>query len=174
MDKEYILVAFCNKPHGVRGEIKVTPYLDDNANFKKLDELYCKTTKKSYKVKRIFQIKDCYGIGLEGINTFEDAMMLKGQELFALKSQVESMIGDDRIFIEDLIGLTAVFSDGTVIGEIDDIVNYGASDIVFIKSEKYKNLSFANVGGIFDRINEEDQTVVLNKEEFEKVCIFDK
>lgn len=174
MNNEYILVAFCNKPHGVRGEIKVTAYLDNNSNFKKLDELYCKTTKKTYKVKRIFQIKDCFGIGLEGVNTFEEAMTLKGQELFALKSKIENMVDDDRIFIEDLIGLTAIYEDGTVIGEIDDIVNYGASDIVFIKSDKYKNLSFANIGGIFGKINEEDQTVILNKEEFEKVCIFDK
>ena len=33
MDKEYIEVAFCNKPHGVRGEIKVTVYLDNNKDF---------------------------------------------------------------------------------------------------------------------------------------------
>ena len=173
MKEKYILVAFCNKPHGVRGEIKVTAYLDNNSNFKKLDQLYCKKTDQTYKVKRIFQIKDCFGIGFEGFNTFEDAMLLKGQELYALKSQIEDMVDDDHIFIEDLIGKTAVLEDGTIIGIIDDIVNYGASDIVFIKSKMYKNLSFANVGGILLTVDEENQTVTLNKEEFEKVCVYD-
>ena len=174
MDKEYIEVAFCNKPHGVRGEIKVTVYLDNNKDFKKLKSLYCDKTKQTYQIKRIFELKECYGVGFEGFTTYEQAEQLKNQKLYALKSEIEDMIDEDRIFIDDLIGLTVVYKDGTIIGEIDDIVNYGASDIVFIKSEKMKNLSFANIGGIFLDIDLDNNRVIIDREQFEKVCVYDK
>ena len=65
-----------------------------------------------------------------------------------------------------------MFEDGTIVGKITDIENYGSCDIVFVDSNVYHNLSFANTGDIFLEIKENESKVVLNKEKFmqTKVC----
>ena len=42
------------------------------------------------------------------------------------------------------------------LGIIFDVQNFGANDIIYINSEKYKNLSFANIGGIITEVNENE------------------
>ena len=41
-------------------------------------------------------------------------------------------------------------------------------------SVEYKNLSFANVGGIILNVDADKNQVTLCEEEFKKVCVFDE
>ncbi len=166
-----ICVGIVRKPQGIKGEVKVSVLLDNNELIKKIDTLYLENGEE-LKVKRVFNLGTEYGIGFLNFSTPEQALAIKNKKLFADKQVVRNLIGNDNFFLEDLIGRVAVCEDGTKIGKIVDIENYGASDVVFVESEKYHNLCFANTGDIFVSIDEKKNQVVINKEKFlqTKVC----
>lgn len=173
MNNDLICVALCRKPQGIKGEIRVTVLLDNVKDITKITELKPENKLDFCKVLRVYQLSDCYGIKLEGVDTVESANQIKGKKLFAKKSEVDKLKSEGDIYIEDIMNKTAVFETGEEVGKIVDVENYGAADIVFINSEKYKNLSFANIGGIITKIDFENNRVVLNQEEFKKVCVYD-
>lgn len=168
-----ICVAKCNKPQGVRGEIKVTVLMNKPNDICKLTALKTENEANFHNIERIFAVSGGYGVKLSGVDTYEQAMLFKGKLLYASKSEVDLIINENGVYIQDLIGKKAVLTDGTFLGEIDDVENFGANDIVFIKSKTYKNLSFANIGGIIEKVDNDNKQVVLNKEEFNKVCVYD-
>ena len=173
MEKK-IAIAYVNKPVGVKGEMKVTILLDDPKILTKIPFLFLKNSDTPIKVERVFKIVgDTAAVKLEGFDNPESAIKLKSCELFAEREVLESLIESDKIFIADLINKIAV-AGGEELGKIVDVENYGANDIVFIDSKKYKNLSFANIGGIIEKIDHEKNIVILNKEKFWQVAVFDK
>lgn len=172
MDKDIISVAFCRKQQGIRGEMKVSVLLDNPDDIYKISALKLENEPEFHSIDRIFKISGDYGIKLSGVDTVDMALKFKSKYLYAKKSEVDKLKPEDTFYIDELIGKSAVFEDGEVIGTISDIENYGANDIVFIKSTKFKNLSFANIGGIITSAYEDK--VMLNREEFFKVCVFDE
>lgn len=168
-----ICVAVVRKPQGIKGEVKVSVLLDNPELIKKIDKLYLENGEQ-FNVGRVFNLGQEYGIGFNEFSNPDDTIKIKNKRLYADKDLVRSLIGNDNFFIDDLIGKIAIFEDGSVVGQITDVENYGASDVVFIKSDVYHNLCFANSGNIFVAINENDNTVILNKEQFMKTKVCDE
>lgn len=166
-----ICVAIVRKPQGIKGEIKVSVLLDNPVDIKKLDKLYTKNGEE-LNIVRIFQLGQDFGIGFKEFSNPEQTLRIKGQMLYANRDVIKNLIGNNNFFIEDLIGKTAIFENGEVLGKITDIENYGSADVVFVDSDVYTNLSFANTGNIFIKLDNINNTVILNKENFmaTKVC----
>ena len=171
--EDKICVAIVRKPQGIKGEIKVSVLMDKPELIKKINLLYLDNGEELH-VKRIFNLGSEYGIGFDEFSNPEQTLRIKNNKLYADKSFVRSLIGNENFFISDLIGKTAVFEDGTVVGKISDIENYGSSDVVFVESEIYHNLSFANTGNIFLEIKENENKVIINKENFMQTKICDE
>lgn len=168
---DLLAVAFVNKPQGIKGDLKVEVLLDDPANISHFATLYGENNDQ-FSVDSSYRVGDGYALHLSTINSIEEAMTLKNKYLYAKRADLVKMVGEDKFFIDDIIGKIAIFDDGETVGIIVDVENFGASDIVFIKSRKYTNLSFANIGNVI--ISVDDKKVVLNKEEFNKVCVYDE
>lgn len=166
-----ICVALVRKPQGIKGEVKISVLLDNPSDIRKLDKLYTESGEE-LNIVRIFQLGQDFGIGFKEFSNPEQTLKIKGQKLYANRDVIHQIIGNNNFFIEDLINKTAIFENGEVLGKITDIENYGSADVVFVDSKLYTNLSFANTGNIFIKLDEKNNTVVLNKENFmaTKVC----
>ncbi|MFZ4809647.1 MAG: ribosome maturation factor RimM [Hyphomicrobiaceae bacterium] len=66
---------------------------------------------------------------LEGISDRTAAEKLRGTELFVDRARLPAP-EDGAFYYEDLVGLTAALADGTVVGKVVAIQNYGAGDLV--------------------------------------------
>lgn len=170
--KDNICVAIITKPHGLKGEVKVKVLLNKPNDIKKLGSLCIEKEQEYRKVESVKAVSDVFAIKLENINTCEQAAVIKNRKLFAKREDVDKLKSKDDIFIDDIIGLEAVTTDGESLGTISTVENFGASDVVFIKSSKYKNLSFANIGGIILSVDE--NKVLLNSPKLKEVMVFDE
>lgn len=168
-----ICVAIVHKPQGIKGEVKVSVLMDNPELIKKIDKLYLDSGEE-LNVKRVFNLGTEYGIGFEQFSNPEETLRIKNKNLYADKNVVRELLHNNNFFIADLIGKTAVFEDGTVVGKITDIENYGASDVVFVKSDEFSNLCFANTGDIFLSIDEKNNQVKIDKEKFMQTKICDQ
>ena len=130
-----VCIAKILTAHGVRGLVKIDCYLEDPqelANYNPLSDSagneYTITLKNPIKGKWLAEIK--------GVADRTDAEKYRNIELFTARDQLPD--ADDGYYHEDLIDLEVRKTDGTRIGTIIGIDNFGASDVIEVKPETGK------------------------------------
>jgi 16S rRNA processing protein RimM len=71
--------------------------------------------------------------GLEGVNDRNAAEKLNGVELYVDRALLPDTDDDDDFYHADLIGLKARLVDGSEIGEVMAVPNFGAGDLLEIR-----------------------------------------
>ena len=66
------------------------------------------------------------------------AEALRGTELFVPRERLPEP-EEDEVYVHDLIGLPVHLADGTRLGEIVDVADYGAGDLIDVKVEGRKD-----------------------------------
>ena len=112
---------------GIKGEIKVTPFTNDIRRFDDLKKVYVKTRKESklYNVENVRYHKNMVLLKLKGINTPEEAEMLRNAFL-EIDREDAIPLEEGTYFIADLLGLEVYTDEGKLLGKVEDIYNTGS------------------------------------------------
>ena len=122
--------------HGVRGELRLQPWADSPAQLASLKTLYFDGGARAVKV-RCRAHKNLLLVLMDGINTVQEAAVLRGTVLYAHREDFKLPKG--RYFVQDLIGLEIVDNDnGTSYGKLCEVSFTGANDVYHIKGEDGK------------------------------------
>jgi len=148
MLKEFLECGLVQNTHGVKGMLRIGHRCDSPEVFCALKTVYAEKNGgyTPYKVKSASQHGAVILLALEGIDTMEDALKLKGKSLYANRADLP--IAEGAFFIADLIGLPVIDAvSGKKYGELTDVVNRGASDVYEIDTasgrfEKYSATVF--------------------------------
>ena len=150
--------------HGVHGHVKVKCFLENPMEFSKFSPYYDKTGEEAYWVKKILSQKgDVLIVSLEGVSDRNYAEQMRGTELFVPRSKLPEL-SSNTFYHHDLIGLKVHSSQGTLLGDVHALYNFGAGDILEIKTleEKLEMLPFTKE--CVPEIHNEEGTLVLNPE----------
>lgn len=140
--------------HGVRGEVKVESWLDDPSYFRELETLV--VNGKSYAVKSARVQGKFALVKLEGINSIDDAMCVKGRVASAHREEIP--LEEGAHFVADLIGMDAVNAEtGEVFGKVIDIHEYPAQDVYEVDGEK--NYLIPDVPDFVECIDDENNCI---------------
>ena len=118
--------------HGVRGEVKIMPWCDTPQFLCQFDTLYLD----GRPVRVLFSRphKTMVLALLEGVDTVEKAMRLKGKVLSIDRTGVE--LPDGRHFLADLMGLTVLDNaTGEELGTIQDILTPPAHEVYVVRGK---------------------------------------
>lgn len=124
-----ILLAQIGAPHGVKGEVRVKPFGDPDMldQYGRLET----TDGQLFRIKRMRAQKTMLVVKFEGVNSREDAQALNGVELFVDRAKLPPP-DEDEFYISDLIGM-AVNAEGSIIGSVKDVPNFGAGDMIEVE-----------------------------------------
>ena len=117
--------------HGVRGEVKLEPWADSPQQLNTLKNLWLG--------EKALPIRACRVHGrfvilkLEGVDSVEDAMALKGRVVRA--SREELPLPEGSFFIEDMIGLPVWDRSGREIGVLTEVLDYPAGRVFVVQGE---------------------------------------
>lgn len=114
--------------HGVRGEMKVLPWADGPDFLISFQRV--RIEGKDYVVQSCRIQKTCNLLKLKGIDTVEDAQVLRGRVVEIYREDVS----DDVIFAAELIGVE-VFSDSVCLGSITDVLDYPGNKVYVVEGE---------------------------------------
>ena len=114
--------------HGVRGEIKVLPWLDSPEDLCDFDR--CRIDGKEYAIESCRVQKTCDLVKLGGIDTMEAAQAMREKVLELYREDID----DEVIFADELIGVQ-VLCDGEVLGKIVDVLDYPGNSVYVVKGE---------------------------------------
>ena len=147
-----VLVGKISNVHGIKGEVKVYPYTDDMDTFSKRKEFYIDSILSTkYKVTRCRIQKDMLIMKLDGIDSVDDALKLKGKDLYIDKSSLKSL-DNDTYYVEDIIGMQVV-CDGNVIGEITYVFNTGANDVYEVKIQDGRKIYLPAIHQVIKKVD---------------------
>ncbi len=146
---------------GIKGEIKITPFTDDINRFDNLKKVYVKTKKESkqYKVENVKYHKNMVLLKLVGINTIEDAEMLKNAFL-EIDREDAVPLEEGTYYIADLIGLEVYTDENKLLGKVEDIYNTGSNDIYVIKDELGKQILLPGIKEVIKEVKLDDKIIV--------------
>ena len=114
--------------HGVRGEMKMLPWVDSPEFMQQFHRV--RIDGKTYDVESCRIQKTCNLLKITGIDTMEDAQALRGKTVEIYRCDAP----DDLIFAAELIGLQ-VFADGENIGQIVEVLDYPGNKVYVVKGE---------------------------------------
>ena len=114
--------------HGLRGEMKVLPWLDSPEDLCDFDR--CRIDGKEYEIQQCRVQKTCNLVKLSGIDTMEDAQAMRGKTIELYREDID----DEVIFAAELIGVE-VFCEGEKIGKIRDVLDYPGNSVYVVKGE---------------------------------------
>lgn len=125
-------IAQVSTAHGVRGEVKLSCFLDDAGDIARYLPLSIKSGA-PFSFKITGHLKGQLIVKPDGIDDRNAADALRGTELFADAAK-RPEINANEFYYDQLIGLPARLADGTKIGTVTAVDNYGAGDIIQIKT----------------------------------------
>src|SRR6187551_2597205 len=135
-DIKPLLMGRIGAAHGIKGEVRITSFTEEPLALKDYGPL---TTNKPGLVIEIETARATTNVlvaRLKGITDRNAAEKLNGVELYVDREKLPATADDDDFYHADLIGLEARLADGTTIGTVTAIPNYGASDLLEVRDPR--------------------------------------
>ncbi|MBI3672526.1 MAG: 16S rRNA processing protein RimM, partial [Rhizobiales bacterium] len=102
---------------------------------------------------------------LDGVADRNAAEALKGAELFVARTRLPDPAAGE-FYVNDLVGLPVVRPDGTILGEVAGVANYGAGDLLDVKIAGRRDTALIPLAPPFVTAVEEARVVVDLPEDY--------
>ena len=135
--RDMVLVGAIIGAHGIRGEVKLKSFTTDPAAIASYSPLETAAGGK-IGIARLRPSKEGFIAILKGVTDRNAAEALRGTELFVARERLPEPEVDE-VYVHDLIGLAVHLADGSLLGEIVDVADYGAGDLIDVKVEGRKD-----------------------------------
>ena len=129
MRLDYIEAGQIVTTHGVRGEVKVLPWLDTPEDL--LFYRRCRIGGADYAIRSCRVQKTCNLVKLEGVDTVEAAQALRGKTMELYREDAPAGV----TFAAELIGMT-VFAEGQTVGTLTEVLDYPGNQVYVVKGER--------------------------------------
>lgn len=129
----YIYVGKIVNTHGIKGEIRIISDFDKKEKvFIEKMNIYIGKNKEKNEIITYRKHKNYDMITLLGINSINDVLKYKGQDVYILRENLN--LKEDEYLEEDLIGMEAYFNNNLV-GKVTKIDKYGLNKILVINNK---------------------------------------
>ena len=114
--------------HGVKGEVKVLPWVDAPDVLCEFDR--CRIDGVEYTIESCRIQKTCNLVKLPGVDTMEAAQALHGKTLEIYRDDTDP----DIIFAAELIGME-VYQEDVLLGKLVDVLDYPGNKVYVVKGK---------------------------------------
>jgi 16S rRNA processing protein RimM len=154
--------------YGVRGWIRIHSYTDDPENIFDYGPWY---TQAGDNLKEIVLTEwkrhgDGYICKLEGFDQREESQSMTGKSVFVDESSLPPL-PEDEFYINDLMGMRVINTDGYDLGVVDGFMETGANDVLVVKANsddaygKKERLLPLVFGSTITELDEDAQKLVV-------------
>ena len=148
---------------GIKGFVKVNPWVNEMARFDDLKKVYIKIRKelKEVEIEEVKYHKNQVLLKLKGIETVEQAETLRNA-ILEIDRKDAIPLEEGEYFIADLLE-SKVFSDeGEELGILEDIYNTGSNDIYVIKNELGKSILLPGIPEVIKEVDVENKKIIVH------------
>ncbi len=139
MTRTPILIGRITGAHGIRGAVKIRSFAASPADIATYGPLGT-ADGRSLEITQMKPAKDEFIADLKGVRDRNAAEALKGVDLFVARERLPP-VKEGEVYLADLVGKT-VTANGTTIGTVAGIQNYGAGDLLELESGELIPVAF--------------------------------
>ena len=126
-----VVIGVVVAPHGVRGTLKVRTIGPGKHIRKNLAPVIAGARRKIFVAR---QTPKGFLVEVEGIQSREGALSLKGEELMLDRDELDAP-EEGEYYVTDLVGLTAVSEAGEILGTVEDTFETAAHEVLVVREE---------------------------------------
>lgn len=148
---------------GIKGFVKVKPWVNDIERFDDLKKVYVKIKKeeKELEIEEVKYHKDMVLIKFKGIETVEQAETLRNLYL-EINREDAIPLEEGTYFIVDLLESDVYTDEGELLGKLEDIYNSGSKDIYVVKNELGKTILLPGIPEVIKEVNIEESKIIVH------------
>lgn len=148
---------------GIKGFVKVYPYVNDVTRFNNLKYVYAKSKKeeKKLEIEEVKYQKNMVLLKFKGVETVEEAEKLRNNYLEIDRSDAIPL-KEGEFFIADLIGLKVFLDTGEELGILEDIYNTGSKDIYVVKDKLGKSYLLPYIDEVIKKIDLDNSKIIVH------------
>jgi 16S rRNA processing protein RimM len=125
---DQVLVGAIVGAHGIKGEVKLKSFTSDPLSIGRYGPLQS-TSGKHFEITKLKAAKDDFIASLKDVADRNEAEALKGTELFVARGKLPKLKTNET-YAHDLMGLEVVLENGSKLGKLVGMPNYGAGDLL--------------------------------------------
>ena len=148
---------------GIKGFVKVKPWVNDIERFDDLEKVYVKIKKETQKleIEEVKYHKDMVLIKFKGIESIEQAEMLRNCYL-EIDREDAVPLEEDTYYIVDLLESEVFTDEGVHLGKLEDIYNTGSKDIYVVKNELGKTILLPGIPEVIKEVDLENGKIIVH------------
>ena len=131
--RDQVLVGVIVGAHGIKGEVKLKSFTSDPLSIGRYGPLQSKPGQQ-FEIIKLKAAKDDFIASLRNVNDRNEAETLKGVELFVAREKLPKLKTHEA-YAHDLMGLDVVMENGSKLGKLVGMPNYGAGDLLEVAVE---------------------------------------
>jgi 16S rRNA processing protein RimM len=126
--RDMVLVGVITGAHGIKGEVKLKSFTSDPMSIGRYGPLQSKSGQQ-IENKNLKAAKDDFIASLKSVSNRNEAEALKGVELFVAREKLPKLKTHEA-YAHDLMGLDVMLENGSKLGKLVGVPNYGAGDLL--------------------------------------------
>lgn len=162
-------IGLITKPHGIKGEMRVTPLTDDPARFKRLRNVIIED--KIYGVSGARVAADAVYLSLSGITDRTAAENFRGKFLLVERRDAEPT-EEFSYFIADVIGCKIVTERGEELCTVREVTS-AKTDYFTATTKDGKTVRFPFLRDMLVKVDIENKTIKVNEKRFGEISLYE-
>ncbi|UJQ93580.1 ribosome maturation factor RimM [Mariluticola halotolerans] len=164
-DTTLVLMGRIGAAHGIRGEVRIQSFTEDPVSIKDYSPLSTNKPGLEITILSARPAKTVIVARIAGVADRDAAEKLNGVELYIPRDHLPDEMDEDDFYHADLIGLEGRLTDGTVLGRVLAVPNFGADDLIEIGANSGKSVLYPFTRAVIPEIHVAEGYLVVNPPE---------
>lgn len=161
--KDYLELGQIVNVKGLKGEVKLNSFAEDNTVFERLPKVFLKNKSEilEKQIEKVGYNKNQVILKFKDCNSIDEAEALRNSYLLVKRTDLGEL-PEGVYYIVDLIGLDVFTENGELLGKVDDIYSTGANDIYVVKDEMGKTKLLPGTSEVIKQTDLEARKIIVH------------
>lgn len=161
--KEYLELGQIVNVRGLKGEVKLNSFAEDDSVFETLKTVFIKKKNEMLEkqIEKVSYTKNQVVLKFKDCNSIDEAETLRNSYLL-VKKQDLGELPEGVYYLADLIGLDVYTENGELLGKVDDIYSTGANDIYVVKNMEGKEKLLPGIDEVIKNIDLDSGKIIVH------------
>lgn len=155
-----VCIAQIGAAHGIKGDVRIKLFSDDPAAFTQYGPLSSADGSETFEIMSARASKTVFICRIKGLTNRNRAEELNGTFLYADRSLLPEL-DEEEFYHSDLIGLSAQLEDGTELGKIIAVHDFGSGDLLDVAPARGKGFFIPFTREVVPTINLDGGFVIV-------------
>lgn len=157
---EYLRIGKIVKAHGVGGEVYVYPLTDDAARFSLLTNVFVDINNilKKQKIEYVRIDRNRVTLKFSGVNDRDSVESILNKYILIDRADAVTL-PEHSYFISDIIGCEVFEEDGSLLGNITDVLQTGGNDVYIVTDPTGKEILVPALKSVFIKMDIEHKKI---------------